>query len=949
MPPQQVIYPESFKQLDPQRQQKVIDAVNRKIQGKRSSPFVESGRYDQAQGQAFQDFLDANPDINRDVELGGAYRISQRTGMPFDVVAGVEKPEKIEVTEVPAQELPPKVVSVEPQKKTFREVAKERLIQAKEFIQSVPKKAQELVREKIITPYEVARERRVQEAQGRLASGIRETAPVLSGRGTIITTNKPFSQEELEKKATDFNISSAEREASFRQALEVKQKAEIDKKVQVYERDIINYRDGLQRDINAGKLSVPEAEERLKGYTTTKEENLVKEVEGETKDYASQLGRKVRLAQGARTAIIGVVTGGAQRYLATARVGTGFVAGRVALQSAGVTYGAISVGKEIETLKALPTTKEKLFEGAIFTAEVLSYLAGGYAGYKLGVGSIASKKLAYESLNQRIEQGMKFTPKQIKQGYVDIKYTNPQGIVTKETLNIRSTEMQTINNRIDRIGKAKQKLGLSKDIKIESAGIENEAVIKNQLIEASPESQSIIQSSRIGKYERVTKGGQIEKGYILTRGIKTPEGEKVVSVIFKLTKTNKIQKPKIIVKDIQSKEILIAEPTSPSTFEAPIEVPTPSGNAIISPINRFTGRLAVSKGVIRKQVTQEVGNKKMILTERDIYAGEVGRVKGTLSYEDIIQFPKGLVVTKKKTPIKITKSQERIIELKETRPVKVKQDYFDVEVGKLTKTLGITRAEVEDIPIAKIPKRVRLKETKQLTQAQIDKLVKKTEEILTPKPTQKLELKEVTTGGFDFNTAIIGKAIKGTKAPVKTISAKKVINTFKNNQRVVTRTLQSVGKVHISKQLEKTIQVKAPKVKEKDILGLRERTKQLGKLMQRTTPKMRLEQLQKFKISQSPKLPIPTFDFNIQNLPTGTPIGFLKDFEKKRQLKKTLKKLGKAESRYTASLGSALFQTRPVKVTKKQLEKLNKKTFSGLEIRPVLEIVPEKKGIDFSM
>ncbi len=53
----------------------------------------------------------------------------------------------------------------------------------------------------------------------------------------------------------------------------------------------------------------------------------------------------------------------------------------------------------------------------------------------------------------------------------------------------------------------------------------------------------------------------------------------------------------------------------------------------------------------------------------------------------------------------------------------------------------------------------------------------------------------------------------------------------------------------------------------------------------------------------------------------------------------------KMSSGYTASLGAAAFQTKPFKVTRKQYEKLNATTFSGLEARPVLTITDDQKKI----
>jgi hypothetical protein len=56
----------------------------------------------------------------------------------------------------------------------------------------------------------------------------------------------------------------------------------------------------------------------------------------------------------------------------------------------------------------------------------------------------------------------------------------------------------------------------------------------------------------------------------------------------------------------------------------------------------------------------------------------------------------------------------------------------------------------------------------------------------------------------------------------------------------------------------------------------------------------------------------------------------------------------KPTPKYTASLSSAEFNTKPLKVTKAQLEKLNKVVFSGAEARPTLQLISDeemKKGL----
>jgi hypothetical protein len=57
-----------------------------------------------------------------------------------------------------------------------------------------------------------------------------------------------------------------------------------------------------------------------------------------------------------------------------------------------------------------------------------------------------------------------------------------------------------------------------------------------------------------------------------------------------------------------------------------------------------------------------------------------------------------------------------------------------------------------------------------------------------------------------------------------------------------------------------------------------------------------------------------------------------------KEMNKLLKSLKNSNGAYTSSLFNAAFQTRGVKVSRKQLNKLNEITYSGFENRPVLNL-----------
>lgn len=81
-------------------------------------------------------------------------------------------------------------------------------------------------------------------------------------------------------------------------------------------------------------------------------------------------------------------------------------------------------------------------------------------------------------------------------------------------------------------------------------------------------------------------------------------------------------------------------------------------------------------------------------------------------------------------------------------------------------------------------------------------------------------------------------------------------------------------------------------------------------------------------------IPYPTIFTPFPNI--NLPYGY-KKLKKNLGLTKT-----KRKPSYAASLAAAAFQIKPFKVSKKQYEKLKKAVYSGIETRPILEIVPDK-------
>lgn len=96
------------------------------------------------------------------------------------------------------------------------------------------------------------------------------------------------------------------------------------------------------------------------------------------------------------------------------------------------------------------------------------------------------------------------------------------------------------------------------------------------------------------------------------------------------------------------------------------------------------------------------------------------------------------------------------------------------------------------------------------------------------------------------------------------------------------------------------------------------------------------------KMSMPPITPIPLPSIPKFDLPPILP-PLRKRAWSPQKLGKALKTRAKRAPAYTASLAAAAVQAKPLKITKKQYEKLKKKVYTGLETRPVVQIKEDKQ------
>jgi len=144
-------------------------------------------------------------------------------------------------------------------------------------------------------------------------------------------------------------------------------------------------------------------------------------------------------------------------------------------------------------------------------------------------------------------------------------------------------------------------------------------------------------------------------------------------------------------------------------------------------------------------------------------------------------------------------------------------------------------------------------------------------------------------------------------------------------------------------------------------------TKTKGKTKQRPrqVPKIAQVPIQIPKIAQIPRqvprqlqvpkqlqVPVmqPILDFSRLRRPRFEIPGFyLPSFKQKPTDFKfkipTMKKMKRRVPKYSASLAAAAFQRKPIKISRKEFERLSKVTFTGAETRPLLQISEDEKKI----
>lgn len=188
-----------------------------------------------------------------------------------------------------------------------------------------------------------------------------------------------------------------------------------------------------------------------------------------------------------------------------------------------------------------------------------------------------------------------------------------------------------------------------------------------------------------------------------------------------------------------------------------------------------------------------------------------------------------------------------------------------------------------------------------------------------------------------FKTAKAGQIIEESKRvtslPTKQIQSNKEIQKVTTSLNLIQPTKQKTIGALRSKQIEKTVQIPSPKIIQKT----QPKIKTLFAQLTPQTIKQNQRQIKRLTYVTAFDVPIIP---NITDIIKPPPLLFYRKEED--EIKKKLKKLSykpKRKPAYAASLIAAAVQAKPVKVTRKQYEALKRKTYTGAETLPVLEVV----------
>jgi len=793
----------------------------------------------------------------------------------------------------------------------------------------------------------------VKQEEMKLRGGERERGFVPSGAGTIVRENIPYTNEDIVKLAESGEVSdtAALNELGRREGekygfeanafiknttsnLEQESKNQYQQEFNQVQLDVKNKQQELQNKVDNGVLNANKANEQLNKYvndkntwlerradeinqdTNTKLKNSYQgwletrgaELEKDSKLYLDKVSDKVRLAKTLSILPLYVAGGFATGGALTAVAGTSATAGAVVTgvgTGAAVVTGGMTAANFYQSKKEGTLTATKV---AATLVPMVTFGAGAYAGSRFAAPKVDSVKL-----NSALERAK-------------VESSGGKGKITEaqiKTLRISETEKAEMLMNL-RMGNSLREV----NYKIVGSNSADKAIIKKGL-----------PYQNIKVYEVINSAGKVT-------------GEiKVQSLAVQSLAAGKVEVGRGLIK---TKEDILGIGTGKTNLKTgtttmdTLQIGMKKGDIISAAKTR-----TISKGQVKtiKTDTDDIfritTSKGTTTVGKSIITSEP--VQQPITARDIIQ-----VIKSRPSQIVSTTRTGEVQKLVGGKSLKIKfagdvtddillgvENIYKTQFGK-----SITTKYVKPFEYTKVPSYSKIKgfetsikstdikpfEQPPISSNALQQVVKQSSQTLNiPAP--------------ELSTSIKGAAQRSVSA----LDIQPVVTTIplgKIKDTEITKTLQQISPVQINAEKLKN-SLKAITATRFDT-AISPRTSQTTSqtIAQAVNPKLTTKQIQQLTQVQVAQLITPYAPtFTPPNIKPIVPIIPLPSYQTgfgSKQIKKLVKKRGKSEAKYAASLVSAAYQRKPIQITKEQYKKLGKRISYG-QVRPVVEIVDEEE------
>lgn len=800
----------------------------------------------------------------------------------------------------------------------------------------------------------------IQDETYRLRGGVTNRPFVQSGRGTQVTQKTTdFTNQEIVQMAGTRKVSqeSAISELAYREqqkygqaynnivntaAREELLKAQEDANAaqNQVQTQVNRFSQLIQQEVNQGRLSKEEADKRIIDYTERKNKELGsvvniindrsnknikdkaeewvnstgRELESSSNKYLDRISDKISLNKNlydlTPTLVGGAIIGAVAAPLAG---GAGIVS--TGLRTGGQVLLGAGVGSEVGKLTIASIegrlTPTKIANALIpFATITAGGIAGakGVTGFKGPVTTEVQNAIARSDFETKIVRGITSETELARIGLSETQLPQIQNYI-RQGAKISEIEIKPVPKGGDKIIINKALDGIS--IK----GVQVEVVVGNRIerfVVANIQAERGVVTSQLGIFQRGS-GLQQPSGISMVENVGLVVGKKGPIGVSKTLEISKTRTDKVL-------------------------------SAILKPdgtIEYIPARVIIGKGVTFQR-GKAIADKGKILSEKDI---------SKVASSDFAKLSRQSEFTEKQI-LTNTDKKARSINL-DTQVIGSQSKYKTIE------GLGVSRKVEQSIDFSKVKLNkegyvdfsyLKLPETKITKPIETSKPV----DLIKPQETklkideQKFELPKADLSsevGLSLEQLSSSLNIKkfNLNIPKTNITTQKLkIDEQKVKEKDIQFNRVDIKPITLPKIEDELISKRLPKDRDTDLVRDLTKTLELQSISTAQVQAPKINQALKIEQINIPQIKIPkvpTFDIPGIILPgvSGTNGG------SKKEAKRIKKRLTKLDSDYTASLSSAFLQDTPIKISKKKFKELQDKTYSGFEVRPVVQIVDDKE------